>query len=328
MTGIWKVASLGAGLLLLCPAPASAAADPVAKVDAALQNVLRLDRPGKDGYATVWDGDKFVQCGRAAHGGLRCEAAGALMQPSLTSVLTPPRLKRLADLGWTLDPHFGAYAQVFSASVATRQVADTIVAPLRDASDADVSTLETRTAWLTSEPCPPRNGYTQNLAGMINNAPEMARFAVHACSFSPPPAPLKPVSATVDGLIGVYGARVAAEIQRLRVNITGQGFTIFQAGIGYIQCHPDTEPDIIYCEAQSAQSWAALSAILTPDRLARLHAAGYADPGRAPNYWKNYPIDRYDDAAIAHEVIALLHDVYGYDGDEPLVIKTEAGREP
>lgn len=325
-----RIAWLGAAIVaagLFCLAPAALAADPVTKVDAALQNVLRLDRPGKDGYATVWDGDKFVQCGRALPDGLRCEAAGMRMQPSLADILTPPRLKRLGDLGWEIDPHFGAYVQVFPASITTRQVAEAIVTTLHDAYGADVSNLATRTAWLASEPCPPRNGYTQNLAGMINDAPEMARYAVHACFFLPPPAPVQPVVATVDGLVGVYGARVAAEIQRLRVNLDERGFAVFQAGIGYVQCSPETEPDVIYCEAQSAKSWAALGAILTPERIARLHAAGYADPGRAPNYWKSYPVDKYDDATIAREILALLHDVYGYDGSERLKIGTEAGDE-
>ena len=75
-------------------------------------------------------------------------------------------------------------------------------------------------------------------------------------------------------------------------------------------------------------AWPALVSVLTPDRLARLHAAGYADPGRAQNYAKTYPLDKYDDDAIASEVITLLHDAYGYNGAEQLMIKTEAGREP
>ena len=63
--------------------------------------------------------------------------------------------------------------------------------------------------------------------------------------------------------------------------------------------------------------------VLTPERLAHLHAAGFADPGRAPNYWKVYPADQFDDAAIAGELLTLLHDVYGYDGSWDLAVKTE-----
>ena len=58
------------------------------RIEAALQNVMTLERPGQDGFATIWDGNKYVQCGRARDRSLRCEAAGTLMQPSLDHVLT------------------------------------------------------------------------------------------------------------------------------------------------------------------------------------------------------------------------------------------------
>jgi len=129
-------------------------------------------------------------------------------------------------------------------------------------------------------------------------------------------------------LVDLDGPRATAEIQRLRANLWRNVFVVFDAGVGYIQCEPQTAPDVIYCEAQSAESSPALASVLTPDRVARLHVAGYADPGRAQNYAKTYPLDKYDDAAIAREVITLLHDAYGYNGAEQLTIKTEAGREP
>jgi hypothetical protein len=63
--------------------------------------------------------------------------------------------------------------------------------------------------------------------------------------------------------------------------------------------------------------------VLTPERIARLRAAGFADPGRAPNYSKTYPAEKIDDAALASEVLTLLHDVYGYYGASKLEVKTE-----
>ncbi len=61
----------------------SASADPPAasksRFDTALQNILILERPGQDGYATFWDGNKCIQCGRTKGRGLRHEAAGTLM---------------------------------------------------------------------------------------------------------------------------------------------------------------------------------------------------------------------------------------------------------
>ena len=74
------------GLLLsasLCFS-ASGLADPApqgskSRIEAALaKNIMSLDRPGQDGYATIWDGNKYVQCGRRQDRSLRCEAAGAL----------------------------------------------------------------------------------------------------------------------------------------------------------------------------------------------------------------------------------------------------------
>ena len=45
-------------------------------VQAALDNITTLSRPRKDGYATMWDGNKYVQCRRLPDRSLRCEVAG------------------------------------------------------------------------------------------------------------------------------------------------------------------------------------------------------------------------------------------------------------
>lgn len=66
--------------------------------------------------------------------------------------------------------------------------------------------------------------------------------------------------------------------------------------------------------------------MLIPERVTRLHTVGFADPGRAPNYWKSYPADKVDDATIAHEVPTVLHDVYGYNGLPQLKVITEEVR--
>lgn len=305
------------------PAPAAEKA----RVVAALDNITSLIRPGEQGYATVWDGNKYVQCGRREDHSLRCEAAGSLMQPSLAGVLTPERVSRLAALGWRLDTSFGNYVESFPSDMPTSEIADKLLQVLTQGYNADLAHLDVETAWVRSEPCPPRNGPSQNLAGMINDAPAMAATAVYACAYHPPPdtGPSLP-AATAAELITQYGARVTGEIQRLRVNIDRRVFVAFDAGIGYVQCRPQAMPAAIYCEAQSAESWAALAAVLTPERIARLHAAGFAEPGHAPNYWKLYPLDQNDDARIAREVLTVLHDVYGYTGRPKLRIKTEEDR--
>lgn len=312
--------------LLFLSGSSSAAAPPKSQsqVEAALDNITTLSRPREDGYATVWDGNKYVQCRRLPDRSLRCEAAGTLMQPSLERVLTPERLARLTALGWRLDPSFGNYVQTFPANAASSLVAEKIVQVLAEAYDADVADLEVQSRWVPSEPCPPRNGPTQNLAGIVNNARSMAATAVHACAFRPasnlgPNLPVK----SAEELIGFYGGKITAEIQRLRVNARRRVFAVFDAGIGYVQCQPDIAPPTIYCEAQSANSWEALASILTPDRVNRLHGLGFADPGRGPNYWKNYPTEQIDDASIARELLTVLHDVYGYNGQPTLEVKTE-----
>jgi hypothetical protein len=295
-----------------------------ARVEASLQNILNLDRSGQDGYATVWDGNKYVQCKRLPDRGLRCEAAGSLLQPSLERILTPERVAQLAALGWRLDPSFGNYVQTFPAGITTGVVAEKILQALATAYDADIANLEVQSRWVKSELCPPRNGPTQNLAGMVNDAPSMAATAIYACAYKPKQnaGPNLPLGSTGE-LIDFYGVRVTNEIQRLRVNIERNVYAIFEAGIGYVQCRPDARPPTIYCEAQSAESWDALASILTPDRVARLHAAGFADPGRAPNYWKTYQLDQIDDAGIAREILTILRDVYGYNGLPALNVKTE-----
>src|SRR5580704_10773835 len=92
-------------------------------VQAALDNITTLSRLREDGYATMWDGNKYVQCRRLPDRSLRCEAAGTLMQSSLERVLTPERVVRLTALGWRLDPSFGNYVQTFPADAASSLVA-------------------------------------------------------------------------------------------------------------------------------------------------------------------------------------------------------------
>lgn len=301
--------------------PALALADDN-RITEAIATIRVLDRPGRDNLAAVWDGNKYVQCRQLSDHALRCEAGGALMQPS---VLTPDRVAKLAATGWRLDPSFGNYVRTFPPDADAATIAIQITTALKDGYDADPSTLEVETTTIDSEPCPPRNGPTQNLAGLISDAPAMAATAIHACAYAPgAEAKTLAAGASAQDLIDLDGKIVAAELGRIRVNAhRDEVFVIFDTGVGYIQCQPETEPARFYCEAQSADSWPALAAVLTPDRVARLHAAGFADPGRAPNYAKTYLADQITDAALASEILTLLHDVYGYYGASPLEIKTE-----
>jgi hypothetical protein len=237
-------------------------------------------------------------------------------------VLTGDRLNRLAALGWALDPSFGNYVQTFPADWPTGPIAIHILRTLTEAYAAEAPGLEVQTGWIADTPCPPRNGPSQNLAGLVNDAPSMQKTGLRACSYKPDSETPQLANSSAE-LIALYGATATAEIQRLRINAGRQVYVSFNAGIGYVQCMPETSPSAIYCEAQSEESWPALATILTPERLSRLRNVGYADPGRAPNYWKNYPMDKFSDAAIAAELLTILHEVYGYTGATKLKILTE-----
>lgn len=296
------------------------------RIDEALQNITTLVRSGRVGYATFWAGNKYVQCRRVPSRELRCEAAGASMQPSLRRVLVAERLSRLAALGWVLEPSFGNYVQTFAADMATGRIAEHILRTLTEVYGAEGPGLELETAWVADVPCPPRNGPSQNLAGSVNDAPAMRATSVRACSYAPS-SHTPQIAGSAEELFALYGASTTGEIQRLRLNSTRSVYVVFNAGIGYVQCAPETSPPAIYCEAQSAESWASLAAILTPERVARLQSTGYADPGRSPNYSKSYPVDKFSDAAVARELLTILYDVYGYAGASKLRISTEDGKD-
>ena len=310
-----------------------------ARVEEALHNIFAVDRPGRVGYATAWDGNRFIQCHYQGDLTLRCEAAGVRMQPSLAHILTTARLARLTDLGWRPEPHFGGYAITFPAITPREEAADRILRTLVEGYDAHLDQLEVETDWIADQPCPPRNGPGQNLAGMVNDAPAMASAAVTACDYTPRPmqtpapqpgqtlaasAAASAPAATLDENVEREAPRVFAEIQRLRINQRRDVFAIFDTGAGYVQCQPDADPPTIYCEAQSADNWPALARVLTPERIARLHAAGYQDPGRSSNYSRSYPADRSEDDHIADQILRVLHDVYGYSGAARLKVTTES----
>jgi len=100
-------------------------------------------------------------------------------------MLVAERVTRLAALGWRLDPSFGNYVQIFPPDLPASQITDKILQLLAEGYDVDLTHLEVQTTWVASEPCPPRNGPGQNLAGIVSNAPSMAATAVHACATCP-----------------------------------------------------------------------------------------------------------------------------------------------
>ena len=159
-------------------APGHAEEAAVDRIDAALQNITSIVRAKKVGYATIWDGNKYIQCRRLPSREMRCEAAGPTLQPTLKHILTIERQNRLAAQGWTIDPAFGNYAKGFPADMPTGQISADILRTLTDAYDINLQDLELKTDWVVDIPCPPRNGPSQNLAGMVSGAPSMPPFWV------------------------------------------------------------------------------------------------------------------------------------------------------
>ena len=150
----------------------------------ALDGIRNVSRPRQDGYSTVWEGDKYVQCHVLSDQSLSCEAAGAMMQPSLEGVLTPGRKQRLTSLGWRLDPSFGGYTQIFPPSLSLDKAADRILAALHQGYDADLTFVDVQTRWVGHQACPPRRAPGQNLAGLVDDSPTMAATAVQGCAYS------------------------------------------------------------------------------------------------------------------------------------------------
>jgi hypothetical protein len=317
------LAIVTAAMSALCPAMAQSAR---ATVEGAIAWVREEARPSRVGLATFWDGNKYVQCRGVKDSELRCEAAGALMQVSLARVLTPGRVERLTARGWVLDPSFGNYVRTFNTNVPTVVVADEILAALQQGYNADLAKLDVRRQSIADVPCPPRAGPSQSLAGAINVSPRMAPALIFDCAYrrtAQEPVEILPPGSTAADLIRVYGPRLTSEIRRLRANKHLRVYAVFDAGLGYVQCQPVRDPDGFYCEAQSADSFPGLATVLTPERIARLRAAGFEDPGRAPNYSKIYVGDQIDDAGLASELLTLLHEAYGYYGANKLEVKTE-----
>ena len=98
--------------------------DAKAKVEEAIGNALELERPHQIGLAWIFDGNTYLQCRQLADRNIRCEAGGALMQISLSHVLTPARIEHLDALRWRLDPSFGNYARSFPTDAAPGAIAE------------------------------------------------------------------------------------------------------------------------------------------------------------------------------------------------------------
>lgn len=281
-------------------------------------------------FATVWDSNAYIQCCRLSDGTWRCEAAGSSMQPSLRHVLAPERIEHLNHLGWRLDPAFGNYVRDFAVDLPPKEIAAILLTSLIEAYHVVVGRLEFKNSRVAKVQYLPRNGPSQNLAGLINDALSMASTAVRAASYVPEPQvseklleAREPVGSASD-LFDRVGTRIAREIARLQRKLNSRrAFLIVRTDIGYVQCRPEWEERAIYCEAISAESRPALAGILTESRVAHLDVAGFERPGLRQNYWRHYKVADYGSIAVARALLNVLHEVYGSDIISKITLSTE-----
>ena len=130
---------------------------------------------------------------------------------------SPERITKLHTLGWTLDSSFGNYVQIFPSGSPVKDIAERLLQALKDGYEANISDLEVGSDWIKSERCPPRNGPSQNLAGMISDALSMTGFRVHALLLQAERRAASSGAQQGRPASSVHGTRVAGEIQRLRV---------------------------------------------------------------------------------------------------------------
>lgn len=338
MSSFLRALSLGMLCLAGMADMAAAAESPTAIIAKGIQKSLVPQRPKQDGILTINDNTLYVQClNRAGMDVWRCEAAGLEGEPWLRNILTVERQEKLIALGYNPEKSFGNFVRIFPRSTPPSVLARNILDVMTQIYGADADDIAALSDWLPSQPCHPRImaghdrggsiaarhwGFAQDISQgcrIVQNTNGMNYDDPHAV------VPGSPPEGEVD-LDARYNAAIVTQIKRLE---GGQKhiWAIFEAGAPYVQCELDPDDHAIYCEAASGDAVGApLERILTPARRQKLLDAGFEPPGKVMNFRRLYPLDRYDDAAIAHALLTVLHDAYGYGGAPGLVLKTETGK--
>ena len=336
-----RVAFIAAMLLTLLSNSARADDTPPVAVAKGIRKVLMPRRQKLDGILTVHDNTLFVQCiNRPEALDLRCEAAGLEGEPWLHNVLTAERQDRLITLGFKPETTYGNFVRILPRSIKPAKMAEIILGVLTEIYGADVDNISALADWLPAGPCHPRIKALHDRGGSI--ATPRWGFAVdvgpgcrivtntNAMNYDEPDAATPGPSAQDDvDLDARYGAAISSQIERLAAaRQTDDIWAIFDAGTPYVQCAPDPGDNQIYCEAASDDAVGApIARLLTTERRQKLIAAGFEPPGKVMNFRRFYPLDQYDAAAIAHALLAVLHDSYGYNGTPAMRLKTEVGDE-
>lgn len=323
-----------ASLVLMAAIPLSVRGDPApsAQLVAGIRAVLVPASERRDGVLTVSDNNLYVQClNTHVLPGWRCEAAGLEGQPWLEHVLTSDRQKQLIALGFKPDPQFGNFTAILPRTTAPDILAARILEVLA-VYGAKPEDVKTKADWLKSRHCQRRIKVNHDRGGSIltpqwgfpQDAEEGCGLAsgADALNYDDPTA-IMPQADGID-LEARYIPAMTAELTRIAAD--PEAYAIFEAGPAYVQCMPDDEDRSMYCEAASGDAVGnPVERILTPERKAKLIAAGFEPPGKVMNYRRLYPRAQFDMKTLANALLDVLRDAYGYQGAPPMKVSIEDG---
>jgi len=330
----------GCGALLLLVQFASIAhADepPLQAITRGIHEVLTPHPKDRDGVLTIHDRNLYVQCFNGSQAETwRCEAAGLEGQPWLHEVLTEARQRQLVERGFKPDAASGNFVRDVPRTMPPKQLAKIVLGILTELYGADISNIGVLADWLHAKPCHPRLRAGTEGGGSIwsphwgfgNDADPGCQITTNteAQNYDNPDAvtPGRPGSGAVD-LDKRYGRAMALQIHRLEGASPGTDlWTIFEAGVAYVQCMSDMPDNRIYCEAVSPDAGGQpIARLLTSARRAKLIEAGFEPPAKSMNFSRFYDLAQDDSVAIAHALLAVFHDAYGYEGEPPLRYKTD-----
>jgi hypothetical protein len=320
----------------------SALAEPARRAEIAqgVAAVLLAENDKTDGILTVAEGNLYVQC-LDSHflPEWRCESAGIEGQPWLQHVLTSDARAKLAALGFAPDPETGNFVALLPKATAPEALAGTILQVLTEVYGARPEEIGVKAEKLRSARCHRRIKAGHDLGRAIltrivgfkqdaekNCKPKSRSAEMEAAADDDTdesrPAPVAAPGIDVDAR---YLTPMAAELERLRA-AGPHAYVIFAAEPAYVQCKHDAEGKRMYCEAASADAVGKqVARILTPERQAKLIAAGFAPPGRVMNYSRFYSDAEYNTPLLAKALLRVLRQAYGYQGTPAMTVSTETG---
>ena len=340
------IALLGSMLLFVVALAGAALAEPGPKAEIVrgIATILLVENDKTDGILTVAEGNLYVQCLRSHFlPGWRCESAGVEGQPWLHDLLTSDRKAKLTGLGFAPDPETGNFVSTPPREIAPEVLADTILLVLTDVYGAKPEEIGVRAEKLRSARCHRRikAGHDRGRA-ILTKTIGFKQDAEKSCKSKSQPSDAEAADDTANEGGGDEGATpiaaapgidvdarylapMTAELDRMR-KAGPHAFVIFEALPAYLQCKHDAEGKRMYCEAVSADAVGKpIARILTPERKAKLIAAGFAPPGRTMNYSRFYPDAEYSTALLAKVLLRVLRGAYGYQGSPAMNVQTETG---